>query len=147
MEIVRSTSINCPILVVFGVVSDARNDPRWCSKVLSVEQVEGDGPGLGARYSVVHKPVPLRPARRMDHSCTGWDPPHRLTWREDDGTDVIVVTYELEDLGDRTRMTQRSEAELGAPRFLWPLMRAGIGHDIAGQLRTLKELLEAGPQA
>lgn len=147
MEIIRSTSINCPIPVVFGVVSDARNDPRWCSKVLTVEQVEGDGPGLGARYSVVHKPVPLRPARRMDHSCTGWEPPHRLTWREDDGTDVIVVTYELEDLGDRTRMTQRSEAELGAPRFLWPLMRAGIGHDIAGQLRTLKELLEAGPQA
>ena len=72
MEIIRSTSINCPIPVVFGVVSDARNDPRWCSKVLTVEQVEGDGPGLGARYSVVHKPVPLRPARRMDQLVHRW---------------------------------------------------------------------------
>jgi hypothetical protein len=141
VEIVRSVSIGCPIAVVFGVVADPLNDPRWCSKVLSVEQVEGDGPGLGARYEVLHKPVPLRPARRMDHSCTAWEAPHRLGWREDDGTDVLNVTYELESLGDRTRMTQRTEGELGAPRLLQPLIRIGIGHDIDRQLKALKELL------
>jgi hypothetical protein len=142
VEIVKSTSIGCPIAVVFALVSDARNDPRWCSKVLSVVQVEGDEPGLGARYKVLHKPVPLRPARQMDHSCIEWEPPTRIGWKEDDGSDVILVTYELEALGDRTKMTQRSDAELGAPSFLWPVMRIGIGHDVAKQLRALRELLE-----
>jgi hypothetical protein len=142
VQIVKSTSIGCPIAVVFALVSDARNDPRWCSKVLSVVQVEGDEPGPGARYRVLHKPVPLRPARQMDHSCIEWEPPNRVRWREDDGSDVILVTYELEDLGDRTKMTQRSDAELAAPRFLWPAMRMGVGHDVARQLRALRELLE-----
>jgi hypothetical protein len=39
-------------------------------------------------------------------------------------------------------MTQRSRAELAAPRVLHPLMRLGIGHDIARQLKTLKRTLE-----
>jgi hypothetical protein len=38
----------------------------------------------------------------------------------------------------------RSHAEIGAPRVLRPLFRAGIGRDVQGQLRRLKRLLEAG---
>ena len=56
---------------------------------------------------------------------------------------MFEVSYVLDDLGGRTRMTQRSRAELGAPRLLRPLYKAGIGRDIAGQLRALKKLLEA----
>jgi len=55
---------------------------------------------------------------------------------------VLLVTYELEALGERTTLTLRDDAELGAPRLLWPLVRIGIGHDIARQLRALKALLE-----
>jgi hypothetical protein len=39
-------------------------------------------------------------------------------------------------------MRQVSRATLGAPRLLRPLYRAGIGRDIAGQLKALKGLLE-----
>lgn len=42
---------------VFAFVSDPRNDPRWCPTVRSVEQVQGDGPGVGSAYAVVHQPV------------------------------------------------------------------------------------------
>jgi hypothetical protein len=56
---------------------------------------------------------------------------------------VIRVTYELAETGSDTRMTQRDEAELGAPRLLHPLMRAGIGHDVGRQLKALKALLES----
>jgi uncharacterized protein YndB with AHSA1/START domain len=143
VEIVREVEIDRPLAEVFAFVSDSRNDPRWCRKVLSVEQVAGDGPGLGARYAVVHRPVPLRPARRMQLSCTAWNPPHRLELREDDGTDIFLVTYELDDMGGCTRVTQRSNATIGAPRLLHPAMKAGIGRDIAGQLKALKKLLES----
>lgn len=145
MRIERSIEIARPVEEVFAFVLDARNDPRWCAKVSSVAQLEGDVPGRGARYEVVHRPIPMRPARRMDHRCIGSEPPHRISWREDDGHDVLLVTYLLEDLGGSTRFTQRSDAELAAPRVLRPLMRAGIGHDIAGQLKALKTLLESEP--
>lgn len=142
MEIVRAIGIARPAAEVFRFVADARNDPRWCRKVRSVE---GGEPGEGARYAVVHKPVPLRPERRMSMTCVAFEPPRRIVWREEDGTDIFHVTYELEELGSgRMRMTQRSRFDLGAPRLLHPLFRAGIGRDVAGQLKALRKLLEDG---
>ena len=141
MEIVRSVEIAQPVEAVFTFVADARNDPGWCPKVRSVELV-GGAPGEGATFEVVHKPVPGKPERQLDMRCTGFDPPRRIEWRQEDGVDVFDVTYELEDLGGRTRLTQRSVAELGARRLLHPIYRAGIGRDIAKQLEELKKLLE-----
>ena len=142
MRIERSTVIDRPIGEVFAFISDPTNDPRWCHKVVSVHQLMGEGPGPGASYAIVHKPVPGRPERRMEYECLAWEPPRQIDWRENDGTDVIRVTYKLEDLGGWTRMTQSDDAELGAPRLLQPVFKAGIGRDIARQLRALKELLE-----
>ena len=137
MEIVRSIDIEKPVDAVFAFVADPRNDTRWCPKVKSVELVEE------GRYAVVHKPVPGKAERRMEMTRVGFEPPRRLEWREADGVDVFEVTYELEDLGGRTRFTQRSVAELGAPRLMRPIYRAGIGRDIAKQLKELKKLLES----
>jgi Polyketide cyclase / dehydrase and lipid transport len=142
MKVERSVLIERRVDEVFAFVSDPRNDSQWCSKVVAVEQMVGEGPGLGAGYAVVHKPVPGRPERRMEYECLGWEPPRRIDWREDDGTDVIRVTYELEDIGGQTRMTQRDDAELGAPRFLRPVFKAGIARDVARPLNALKKVLE-----
>lgn len=130
---------------VFDFVSDPLNDPLWCPKVRSVEPAaEGRPAGPGGRFVVIHRPIPLRPARRMDYLLVDWDPPRRIAWREDDGHDVIAVTYLLEPADGRTRFTQRDEAELSAPALLRPLMRAGIGADVAGQLKRLRRHLEGG---
>jgi hypothetical protein len=142
MRIVRSTVIDRHVEELFAFVADPRNDVRWCDKVLTVEQVHGDGPGPASRYEVVHRPIPLRPPRRMAQECLEWEPPVRIRWREDDGYDVFDVTYELEPVWTATRLTQRSDARLGAPRLLHPLLRGGIGRDVARQLRALKRLLE-----
>jgi uncharacterized protein YndB with AHSA1/START domain len=144
MKIVRQVEIDRPIEAVFSFVADAANDPRWCPKVKSVSLVSGSGSGEGARYAVVHKPVPGKPEREMEMTCVAADPPHRVEWLEDDGTDVFRVSYSLESLAEsRTRMTQTSEASLGSSKLMRPIYRAGIGRDIAGQLRRLKKLLEA----
>ena len=143
MEIVRSIVIDRPVDDVFAFVADPSNDPRWCPKVLSVSQVAGNGPGPGGQWRVTHRPVPVRPAREMSYECVSWDPPRRIEWREGDGDDVIEVTYELEDAGEgSTRLTQRDEVRLGAPRLLQPLFKGGIGRDLDRQLRELKRLLE-----
>lgn len=143
MRIERSIDIERPVGEVFAFLADPRNDPRWCTKVDSVEQVDGDGPGPGSRYVTIHRPVPLRPARAMDHSCVDWTPPRRIEWIEDDGVDRFEVTYELEPHAGGTRLSQCSDARLGAPKLLHPIWRRGIGRDIAGQLRSLKDLLES----
>jgi carbon monoxide dehydrogenase subunit G len=134
----REVEIARPLEEVFAFVSDPRNDPRWCSKVKSVEHVaEG-------RYVVVHKPVPLRPARRLNLRVVASEPPRRMETTQDDGSDVFRVTYELEATQAGTRLRQRSEAEIGAvPRILFPLWRHGIGRDVARQLRDLKRALES----
>jgi hypothetical protein len=142
MEIQRSIVINRPVKEVFDFVADARNDPRWCPKVKSVEQVEGEGPGPGSRYVTIHRPVPLRPAREMDHRCVDWSPPRRIEWLEDDGVDRFEVSYELEEVNGGTRLSQRSDARLGVPKLLRPIWRRGIENDIARQLRMLKDVLE-----
>lgn len=142
MKLERSIEIAQPIDAVFEFVADARNDPAWCTKVRSVEQVEGDGPGPGARYRVVHRPIPLRPPRELDMTCLAWEPPQRIEWREDDGVDVFEVTYELVATAAGTRMTQCSAFTLGAPVPAHPILRWGIGRDVAKQLRALKRELE-----
>jgi hypothetical protein len=78
----------------------------------------------------------------MTYECLEWEPPARIRWREHDSDDVIDVAYELEPVWTSTRFTQRDEARLGAPRPLHPLLRIGIGRDVARQLRTLKRVLE-----
>jgi uncharacterized protein YndB with AHSA1/START domain len=144
MQIVRAVVIDCHIEDVFNYVADPSNDPAWCAKVLSVEQVGDEGPGPGARYEVLHRPVPFRPARRMAYTCVEWEPPVRIAWREEDRADVIGVTYELEPVWTSTRLTQRDEARLGAPGILHPLLRLGIARDVTRQLRALKHVLERG---
>jgi hypothetical protein len=144
MEIVRSVVVDNHIDDVFKLVADARDDPRWRANVLAVEQVEGDGPGPGARYDVVHRGVPLRPPRRTVHTCVAWEPPRFIAWHDEDGTDALDVTCTLEPVWTATRLTQRTAGELGAPAALRPLVRLGIGRDVARQLRALKALLERG---
>jgi uncharacterized protein YndB with AHSA1/START domain len=138
MEITRSIVIDRSREEVFAYVADARNDPHWCPKVVSTELADSDG-----LYAVVHKPIPGRPAREMSMTCRSQEPPARIEWYEDDGSDTFQVTYTLEDVNGSTRFTQQSIASLSTSRLLAPVMRHGIGRDIDKQLKRLKATLEA----
>jgi polyketide cyclase/dehydrase/lipid transport protein len=142
MQIAASVVVDCHIEDVFAYVGEPANDPVWCAKVLYVEQVAGQGPGPGARWTVVHRPLRLRPPRRMAYACVEWDPPSRVAWRADDGVDEIEIAYDLEAVWTATRLTQRDEARLGAPRALRPLLARGIRRDMRRQLAALKAVLE-----
>jgi hypothetical protein len=139
MEIVRSVVIDCHIEDVFGYIADRLNDPAWSPTVQAVDQLHGNGPGPGASYAVLHKPLRLRPARLMECTCVDWGPPARLAWLEKDGSDVSRVTYELEPVWTAARVTQRHEKRLGAPR---PLQRIRVDRAVGHRLRSLKEVLE-----
>jgi hypothetical protein len=72
------------------------------------------------------------------------DPPRRLALREEDDVSVFDVEYRLEELEGRTHFTQVSEFEWKRlPRILHGTFARGVRRDIKGQLRALKNLLEA----
>ena len=87
----------CHLDDAFGYVADPFNDPAWCPKILSVEQLLREGP---------------RPGDELE-----------LVWSS-------------------TRLTQREQARLDAPRMMHPLFRIGLGRDVRRQLGALKQLLE-----
>ncbi len=145
MRIERSIEIDRAPEEVFAVVADMRRDSEWCKRVLSSEQVEGDGPRAGARYRAVHRPQRLRKPMELDVRVESFEPPYSMRVREEDTDGVFQVAYELEPRGAGTRITQRSDVELSLPRVLHPIGRFEIGRHLNEQLAALKRLLEASP--
>jgi uncharacterized protein YndB with AHSA1/START domain len=95
---------------VFDYLADPRVEPRWRARVVSVEQVEGDGPGPGARYDVVARAGRLRRPRHTTRTCIAWERPARIAWRDDDGAET---TFALESVWTATRITHIGGAERG----------------------------------
>ena len=119
------------------MVADPLNDPRWCDKVKSVE-VAGDN-----RWTVIHKPVPLRPATGLTVEQVDVEAPHRLKLREEDEASIFHVEYRLDAAETGTRLTQISEFEWKSlPRVLHGTFGRGVRRDVRNQLRALKRLLE-----
>jgi uncharacterized protein YndB with AHSA1/START domain len=132
----ESIEIARPPEEVWALVAGPLNDPRWCRKVKSVE-------GAGERrWTVTHKPVPLRPPMELTHEQLDLQPPTRLILRGDEAS-VFDVEYRLEPSETGTRFTQISEFEWRKhPRLLHGTIARGVCRDVHGQLRALKQLLE-----
>lgn len=119
------------------MVADPLNDPRWCRKVESVEAA-ADG-----RWTVSHKPVPLRPPMELMLEHEELEPPSRLVLREEDEVSIFTVEYRLEPIEGGMRFTQISEFEWKKlPRVLHGTFARGVRRDVRGQLRSLKQLVE-----
>ena len=127
---------------VWAFVAELRNDPNWCDKVDSVEQVAGDGPGLNASYRVLHRPVRMRRAKELAVIVEHFEPPRRLRLREEDSDAVFAVTYELVKTDGGTNLTQVDEIQWKVP---FPGPQIGglmVRRDIQRQFSALKSVLE-----
>jgi uncharacterized protein YndB with AHSA1/START domain len=111
MQIVRGVVVDRHIDDVFQYVADRGNDPAWWPNTGAVRQVEGDGPGPGARYELTRRRTP----RRILVTCVAWAPPVRVAFREDDGANATVVAYELASVWTSTRVTRAEDAGPGRP--------------------------------
>jgi uncharacterized protein YndB with AHSA1/START domain len=142
VKIEASSVIERPPGDVWALIADLRNDPRWCDKVVSVDQVTGDRPGSGARYDVLHRPIRVRPPKKLVVTVADFEPPRRMRIREEDDDAVFEVTYELAEAPAGTKLTQIDEIDWKIP-FPGPQIgRAMVRRDIRRQLRALKSLLE-----
>ncbi|MBA3263609.1 MAG: SRPBCC family protein [Thermoleophilaceae bacterium] len=144
MRIEKTVKIARAVGEVWEFVADARNDPQWCEKVVSVEQLAGDGPGREARYRVMHRPRPFKPAVELTMDVVEFDPPHRLRWREEDEDAVFNVLYDLEPAASGTRLNQVDDIDWKIKKAALPIARLMASRDIGRQFRSLKRLLESG---
>ena len=143
VRIEKSVTIARPVETVWEFVADARNDPRWCEKVVSVEQLAGDGPGRDASYRVMHRPRPFKAPVALTMEVVEFEPPHRLRWREEDADAVFNVLYELQPKGSGTEIKQVDDIDWKIGRAALPIARLMVSRDIARQFRSLKRVLES----
>ncbi|HMJ97152.1 MAG TPA: SRPBCC family protein [Thermoleophilaceae bacterium] len=137
MRVEESIEIERPPAAVWELVADHANDPRWCPKVKSVE------PAGERRWTVLHKPVPLRSPFELTVEQLDAEAPKRLILRQEDEASVFDVEYRLERTQTGTRFTQISEFEWKKlPRVLHGTFARGVRRDVRGQLRQLKRLVE-----
>jgi hypothetical protein len=142
VRIEETVTVGRPVSQVWDFVADMRNDETWCDKVISVEQLEGDGPGNGARYRVMHQPVGRKDPKPLLVEVLEHAPPGRMRIREEDDDAVFHVTYELDEAAGATRLTQRDRIDWKIPRYQRPIGNLMVRRDIRRQLRELKALLE-----
>jgi hypothetical protein len=138
-----AVDIELPIESVFDFVADSRNDPRWCPRVVTCEQLEGDRTAQGALYEAFHRPSLQRPHMRRIR-VEEFDRPHRVRSIQEDNVARFTITYVLTATDGGTRLMQRDDIEWRIPRASVPIAKRIVRRHIGDQLESLKRLLETG---
>jgi uncharacterized protein YndB with AHSA1/START domain len=144
----ESVIINRPIDEVFAFIADAKNDPRWCPAVKSIEPISGNGPGPGAKYRMQHTPGGMKFDATVE--VVAYEPPRLLKWTMLDSGHTLHGRYELEAINGNTRLTQTSQITFeGWLRIPGLLMKRFIARDVQKELGkqfgNLSKLLEERP--
>jgi uncharacterized protein YndB with AHSA1/START domain len=146
MRIELSIEIERPREAVFALLADVERLPEWQSGTRTA-RAEPPGPlATGAR--IVQDVTFLGHAATTVAEVVRVEPPSRLTLPVRDGPLPLVADHLLEDLGGRTRLTFRADAEpVGLARAAGPLVRRGAAREMRGWFEGLKRLAEAGEPA
>ena len=138
----HTIEIERPIQEVFDLIADPRNDQLWCSRVNDCKQLQGTGPGAGARYEIDHHPTLQRPHTRRISTIEFERPTHVLT-EQVDRVATFRIRYDLDPSATGTRLTQRDEIEWRILPPFRPIGRWIVQRHLGEQLRSLKQLLES----
>lgn len=139
MDQTHSVIINRPAEVVFRYVTDPANIPSWA---WYIEEVHVEPPGPLGEGSEIHQTVR---GRESVWHVTAYEPFHRCVYEADYWYAVGVVTYLVDDLGDRTRFTiQDLGRRKGGMRLIGPVLDLIDAYYRRVLLRIVKQTLEAG---
>lgn len=141
-----STEIDAPIDAVWAVVEDVASAPEWQDGLDSMEPLERDDRG---RIVVASSTTDAKVRKVTTRIRFTYDEDaHTLTWRQEKGDlKSLVGSWELEDLGGRTRATYRLDGDPG--RMLGMLIRGPVedklrGILVGGRPAELKARVEGG---
>jgi YD repeat-containing protein len=141
-----STEIDAPIDEVWAVVEDVASAPEWQDGLDSMEPIERDGEGrvLVANSTTDAKVRKVTTRVRFSYDDAG----RRMSWTQEKGDlKSLDGSWELEDLGERTRATYRLAGDPG--RMLGMLIRGPVEARlreilVGGRPGELKARVESG---
>jgi len=126
---------------VFAFVADLENVPRW-NYAISETRKTSEGPvGVGTTYRQLRSiPSPSEESLRV----TEFAPTRRFAVKGGLGPLEGTLTYEFEEIGGGTRLTNSADLEgRGLAKLAAPIAAGRVRAAVAENLETLKQLLEA----
>ncbi len=132
---------------LFAYVSDTRNDPEWCPNVGDVEQTEGQGVEVGAKFRFVQTVEAGRRTLESDVVAEVTALDHRsISWRVVDRFQEREIQLEVAPDGDGSRVRQTTVAQFHRPpgitRWLYPMLAK---RTFRNQFRQLAETFQSPP--
>jgi uncharacterized protein YndB with AHSA1/START domain len=130
---------------VFAYATDPTALPTWQTNTVAVEVEGGPGLGLGARLHEVHQ----APGGRQLHSVvevTRYEPPTAFELCIVEGALPVDGLFVLEptDSGGTRLVLLGTGRPDGLARVAQPLLKRFVRRQFATNLRTLKQVMEAG---
>jgi uncharacterized membrane protein len=141
VQATNTVSIDRPIDAVFAFVADGEKCPQWCSGILDIRKVYGEG--LGAKYAQgVSGPMGRRVA--ADYEITVYEPGKRIEFQTVAGPVRPHGRYDFEPVDGATRLTFSLEADVSGLRklFMGSMVQRTMDGEVAA-LAKLKHVLEA----
>jgi uncharacterized membrane protein len=144
MRVEESIEINRPLQEVFDYVSDVGNYPEWMAHALEARKDTEGPPQQSDRFTLVIKSV----GRRFEtpYERSSYEANRRYTDRAVGGP-VPNQRWNstFQEVPGGTRLTRAVEAEPGGLlKVLEPLQKRAAGRQLGKDLKTLKDVLEAG---
>jgi len=140
MEFSNAITIERPRHDVFEFVSDLENVPKWNYAIVETRKTS-DGPmHVGTTFRQVRS-LPSRSEETLQ--VTELEPDRRFVVHGGLGPFEATLTYEFEDVGESTRLTNRANLQArGIKRLVAPIVSGRVRDAVAANLGTLKQLLE-----
>jgi len=142
----NTVTIARPADEVFAFLADLRNIPAWNYAIERTMQTSPGPAAVGATYRQT-RTIPRHSEETLQ--ITVFEPPSRLTIHGQLGPFQATTSYLLTPATGGTRLTNDVELQPTSAllRPVGPLVVPRIKEAVAGNLSTLKQLLETGRRA
>jgi uncharacterized protein YndB with AHSA1/START domain len=137
MRVAATTTIEADPEAVFDAMADARNEPRWNTRVSSAELRSGEPIGPGAEFAIVNS------GTTYDVTITTYDRPARLVF-EGAGNPNVTIVYSFTSSGERTEMASAFDFRPnGISKLLFAVLAPVIRRDVRKQFASFKHMCES----
>ena len=138
-----SIMIKRPIEEAFAVLANLENDVKWHSAFVETRNTSGGSLGVGARF-IVFEGLLGRRTTGTEYEVTEYEPDRVAAWKTVAGPLPLKFRRTFERVDGGTRFAVRYEGKpRGFLKLAWPLITRMVKRQQGGDMRNLKELMEA----
>ena len=132
-----------PIEEAFAFLANLENDVKWHSAFVEVRNTSGGSNRVGAKF-LVFEGLLGRRTTGTEYEVTEYEPNRIATWKTVSGPLQLKFRRTFERVEGGTRFAVRYEGEpRGFLKLAWPLITRMVKRQQGGDMRNLKELMEA----